>query len=394
MDEAWEQSSQQKLENGTWRDVPWGREPWYRFSNCGTVGCFCRGGTVMYPWQFVHINRDGDVEFFAAPEHGMRGRITTMRAGRYLTKYFVLLPEQIVATWAAAAAAMSLHVKFAMEADEIEAVYTTPNGPQSCMDHRHSFNSEHPTRMYAGHGLGIAYIGEPGKAIRARALVWPNEKRYSRIYGETELLRSALDALDWEDGYTRGTLFIGARMQRKAFPTQGDNVERHVLPYLDGELGVKTCEDPEVFELCASNDQKCCAVSTPHGYTQAVHRCEMCSTRQRLYARTFWEAEGNTRTTRHFCTTCWPVWITTHPEMACCAAGCQNWCATVDMVEVYGESKDKLVAICGRCAEDSLKTFPNGNVTLRTLVYTCPRCKIAIFSPEQRTCMCLWAILM
>jgi hypothetical protein len=177
--------------------------------------------------HFAHVSlTDGAmIAFTENHAKGVADRQTRMKAGKYLKKYYgaCLTDAEIrdMATdFAAEFAPASL--EFAYTADEIEHVYTC--GPSSCMAYGiNQYDSPiHPTRVYAGPDLAVAYFARGENDIRARALVWPDRKLYSRIYGDEARLRPLLEAA----GYSKGTM-RGARIAKHEYHGSW------VVPYVD-----------------------------------------------------------------------------------------------------------------------------------------------------------------
>jgi hypothetical protein len=92
----------------------------------------------------------------------------------------------------------------------------------------------HPTRVYAGPDLAVAYIGSLND-VSARAVVWPDKKLYTTIYGDTHRMETALGALGYAEGSDSD--FLGARLQR----IEEDG--KFVMPYLDMGDFVDDCGD-------------------------------------------------------------------------------------------------------------------------------------------------------
>ncbi len=185
----------------------------------------------------------GETVFYVANMlDGLRGRLTSIRAGRYLQKFHSgSLDARTIQEWAKAAieAAAESEVKFATTPDEIERVYLT--GPNSCMSHSaHSYTSDvHPVRVYGAGDLAVAYIENGGKPC-ARALCWPEKKLYSRVYGCSSRLGAALAKLDYQPGR-----LYGARLLKIE---SGDS---YIMPFIDNERVVHA---GDYFELSASGE--------------------------------------------------------------------------------------------------------------------------------------------
>jgi|GEM_PF-5198414 len=138
----------------------------------------------------------GLLRYIDSNEKGQKGIYTTIRAGRYLTKFFSnILTEQEIAfyaEWQISGIRASEYTDdsqypllFAKTSDEIVDVYI--NGPSSCMSYaQDKFRScsKHPVSVYGAGDLAIAYIKDKRRSskIIARVLVWPENKIYGRIY--------------------------------------------------------------------------------------------------------------------------------------------------------------------------------------------------------------------
>ena len=181
--------------------------------------------------HFVHLSleHEGFVSFTETPAKGEADIQTPMKPARYLKRFYPDLADH-VARDLASALEKRVEVKFAVTADDIENIYLT--GPGSCMSKVQSdFEGHcHPVRVYGDSDLQLAYITDSAGQPIARTLVWPEQKRFSRIYGHEALLRQQLE----RDGYTQGSL-AGARIRRI-----DEDTGRVVMPYIDnaGSFGV------------------------------------------------------------------------------------------------------------------------------------------------------------
>lgn len=198
-----------RLLSGVYVDVPWSTE------------------LAPIEGHYVHIDmsQPGQVRFTADERKGAAFIRVTTRAGRYLTKYYPALSKTDVERYQALLATLGT-LQTAKTADEIEKVYT--NGPRSCMSHKRSSysSSVHPVRVYGDSDLQLAYIQNGPDSYSARALIWPDKKRYGRVYGDISRLTAMLEA----NGYVKGD-FHGARI-RAIEEGQG-----YVMPYVDDAAG-------------------------------------------------------------------------------------------------------------------------------------------------------------
>ncbi len=263
LDNLWRDRENRRFNDGVYDTVSWINEGWWQNNSAYAI----------HKDHFVHVSRErlGWVAYTRTPEDGMKDKQTLVRPGTYLKRYFAEIISYhgydlngIVNHFIAQHG--PIDVKFATTEQEMVDVYEC--GPGSCMSYperdsvRNSDGEDceyatpdgmHPVRVYAAGDLQVAYLGEPddykSEGVSARALVWPAQKTYSRVYGDKVRLETGLKRL----GYKWGAP-IGARLQRFvnrkfAFdPQRGHNppAECFVAPYIDklnesggGHLGVK-----------------------------------------------------------------------------------------------------------------------------------------------------------
>lgn len=250
--EDWRAREMGRFEAGTYRHLPWELEPWA-----------IRDSTKDH-FAHVGVKDPGKLAYTADETKGEADTQTQIKPGRYLQAFFsdVLNSEQVT-QWATIYA--SLHggsaLKIARTADEIEQVYR--EGPNSCMSHRGSnYDSGiHPVRVYAGPDLAVAYCCNEQGEICSRAVIWPEKKIYSRIYGD----HYRLDHLLREEGYSSGSL-NGARL------TLVLEENRIVCPYID------SCSSAEIdgkFLVLGNGDHN---VKSTDGYTEPEDssHCQRC----------------------------------------------------------------------------------------------------------------------
>jgi hypothetical protein len=211
--DEWRQREQARFDAGTYQPLPWANADWYRDS----IG-------AKEHYAHVSTERDGMVAFTESPEKGAADRQTRMRPGTYLQRFYSdkLSADEIQALARDYAGRFEDNVLLlATSEDEIERVYTT--GPRSCMSARASDYSSpfHPVRVYAAGDLAVAYVMRGGNIV-GRALCWPKEKKYSRVYGDGDRLLPLLT----EAGYRHGRLH-GAKLLRKTYDGG------FVCPYID-----------------------------------------------------------------------------------------------------------------------------------------------------------------
>lgn len=240
----WKARESARFETGFYTATPFAGESWFDEVHSSLS-------------HFLHVSRTDKtrVSFTESEEKGIADRQTApMNIGRYFTRFaseYGLTPERIASLsvqYSKVHGEGELGFKIAMTPDEIEAAYTHgeanrhgQHSPTSCMSYdAHKFSSsQHPTRVYGAGDLGVAYLIK-GERCTARAIVWPEKKIYSRIYGDVERLEPLLI----EAGYYDGSL-KGARLLR--IKDSG----AYVMPYVDGDANeVKESDCGKYFILC------------------------------------------------------------------------------------------------------------------------------------------------
>jgi hypothetical protein len=174
--------------------------------------------------RFPHISlkQKGMIAYTPSAEWGHEDRQQIIRPGKYLEKFHPYVDKATRDQWCEEIRAFAEQtLQITRDADEIERLYL--HGPQSCMSHRlASYSSDvHPVRVYGGCAdTAVAYIGTLDNC-KARCVVWPDKRIYTRVYGD-----KALTHLLTANGYTSGSL-EGARVQ--AIRTGNT----WVMPYVD-----------------------------------------------------------------------------------------------------------------------------------------------------------------
>jgi hypothetical protein len=214
--QAWRDREEERFSDGTYLPVPWAdmipttADPRYL--------------------HFAHLSlkQPGLIAYTKSEEHGIQDRQTAVRPGKYLQEFFSgQFSDETIARYIGQCGAVSSQLVISDDPDTIERVYTSGSSrPNSCMSKGSShYRSDcHPVRVYGKPGdLAIAYYGDLENGVNARAIVWPENKIFSRIYGNAEVLRALLKA----EGYSSGSL-EGARV-RAIEGSRG-----YVMPYVDG----------------------------------------------------------------------------------------------------------------------------------------------------------------
>lgn len=224
--EDWKEREAARFANGSYEPVPWANQSWAE--------------KAAEHFAHLSLNDPGKIAYTEDAAKGECDRQTRIAPGRYLKKHFGdVLTAAEIEEYASEVSILTnaCSLKITSDADEIERVYV--NGPNSCMSgDEDDFSGHcHPTRVYAGPDLALAYTGDTDDAS-GRVVVWPEKKRYSTIYGDGARLRMLLK----DAGYEPGPM-TGARIRR--IPDSNGN--GFVMPYIDGHYSVGESDCRQFF---------------------------------------------------------------------------------------------------------------------------------------------------
>jgi hypothetical protein len=197
---SWRERENDRFNDGTYQSTPW-----------------CSQEKYYLHYAHLSTKQPGLIAYTKNDEHGIADRQTVIRPGRYLEEFYSEYWDKEKRDRLTAECDVNFNVlAFARTPDEIETLY---NGADfnSCMRYKvgsSNFSrkvSEHPTRVYGDSDLAVAYFG-PLHACKGRAIVWPSEHVYTRLYGDGDRLAALLRAA----GYTAGDhgSLDGARIRR------------------------------------------------------------------------------------------------------------------------------------------------------------------------------------
>lgn len=180
--------------------------------------------------HYVHLSRKtpGMIAYTQSEEHGVKDRQTTIRPGRYLHQFYPEWTPEAIDRYCGQCNANGLKLEITNDPDQIVAVYTAEHAPNSCMRHQaNEYDSSiHPVYVYGGKysDLALAYIGSIDTGIRARAIVWPEKKIHSRIYGDELLMLALLTSKKYHKGSIAGARITALE----------DDDDSWIMPYVDG----------------------------------------------------------------------------------------------------------------------------------------------------------------
>lgn len=227
----WRHRERRRFREGEYVRVPWSdREPY------------------DYQDHYAHLSIDkpGMVAYTPDVEHGITDKQTRLTPGRYLERFYAdRFTREQIAEYVASVSANFSSFQLARSVDDVRTVYR--GGPSSCMGGPESHTNQYwneddldghmPCEVYASPSdLAVAYFGPIDHASQ-RCVVWPDKKRYYRVYG-TGPLATLLE----KDGYRHSDNPLGARVLNIRIGSG------HLMPYVDG-IGYGTVESNRFIVL-------------------------------------------------------------------------------------------------------------------------------------------------
>jgi len=282
VDTEWRLREARRLIDGTYTPLPWDTCASYKLreESCA-IGAY---DYLLHSWfyqnrveearyHYPHVSKiPSNVSFTENASRGERDIQTSMKIGRYLERFYPginrhdrgYLTSDFISRYG------EIKLEFAITADEIEEIYTS--GPNSCMSHVASdYPSKiHPVRVYGDSDLQLAYIAvknEEGKRMRisSRALVYPADGVYGRIYGDVTRMEKLLHEANYRPDWP-----IGAKI--KKIKRRGG--KSYIMPYLDGDLGVIS-HDKNYWKIVDFEDAEY-RCNTTNGLINCQYVCENC----------------------------------------------------------------------------------------------------------------------
>lgn len=239
----------------------------------------------------VSTSDRGLIAYYQTPEHLEAGRLTPIKPGKYLEKYFgTILDSATIKQWAdehRITYNSKSRVAFAKTPEEFAEVYSMRAGFNSCMQGEKTekwgaAQKHHPVEAYAAGDLELVYIAQNG-TLYARALIWrnipedkqcdteytmPKSVRVGRIYGDVGLLRSELAKLgiQTESGNNHYDTMKGARLLHIPHIDRQGRTIGAVMPYIDGYRYVTMLKGHDMFVLGYNNNESYISASETQGY--------------------------------------------------------------------------------------------------------------------------------
>lgn len=226
---------------------------WVQLENIGHLFAAELNAPLHLKTLHVAKTEHGTQVAFAENEDKHRRDVfSKMRFGRYLAKYFPALDNEAV---------KKLVAKFGYDHDEIvvqfgeteeEFIQAIDQGPsESCMADLSFKGHIHPAACYAAGDIKVAWL-EDGERITARTLINKENKAFSRVYGDEEKLKPALEDM----GYSQETgALVGCRLKKIA----NKEGEGWIMPYVDAGIGsgggsLKVTDGGDYWMLGTSGD--------------------------------------------------------------------------------------------------------------------------------------------
>jgi len=255
--DEWKAREQARFANGAYKTVPWFNEDWNN------------------PDHFCHVSSEDSekIAYTATAEDGAADKQTRTRPGRYLEQHYGnVLSQDEIREWCARFTLENNKPKlfFATGSDKIERIYL--EGPSSCMSKTLDWYESpcHPVRTYGTEDWALSYMRNPAGEISARAIVSPERKVYSRIYGDFSRLRVLLE----EAGYTCGNEvddWEGLRLLRVP------HRDGFVAPYFDSPM-CNARDNGKYLVVDCDGELEC---HETNGLTSEGYYCSRCEDRCR-----------------------------------------------------------------------------------------------------------------
>ncbi len=243
-----------------------------RESNRFADGEYVRLPFVTRSIHYAHhaIGHVGKVAYTPDDTYGHEDRQLAVTVGRYLEQFHPTFSKDECQQYIAQTKEIGTALSFAVTADDIARVYCAPSSPDSCMGKENFDRSNTPVRAYGDSDLQVAYLGvlhatDPSHdRISSRAVVWPDQKQYVRIYGDEHLMACKLK----DAGYRYVDGFDGACIRQIK-----DHRGRIVAPYIDGNI---YCVTPDGSEWLTLRVRGKVALRETCGYVLGL-RCAYCN---------------------------------------------------------------------------------------------------------------------
>lgn len=257
---VWRNRECSRLSSGEYQTTPW--DHWDAHSE-----------------HYAHLSKNDPtkIAYTKDAEHGVQDRQTVVRVGKYLEEFYKgIFSDKQIADYIAHCSAEHYTLQIATSAADIREVYV--GGPGSCMGGKAGGAQfadwdVHPVEVYGDSDLAVAFYGKRS-AASARAVIWPEKKIYSTIYGDVKTLQNMLKAAR----YTAGDV-DGAKVRAIPYAVNGRiRPNAYYMPYVDGISSASLSHDKQWFWL--NNDGEYCTGETDgYSYGRPQTVCDSCGDR-------------------------------------------------------------------------------------------------------------------
>lgn len=248
----WQRRERQRFRDGQYCDIPW--------SDRERTEC-------IFHYAHMSLKQPGLIAYTPTDEHGFQDRQVQCKPGKYLEEFYAqdeYFTREEIQAYIAQCSAQNYSLQIACTPEDIVRVYRS-GAIHSCMSPGPELEGDvHPCEVYGNSDLGVAYFG-PIDNVKARAVVWPDRKIYSRRYGSEHVLKQLLEA----EGYRSGSL-EGARIRRIPYGRNG----AVLMPYID--YFDSASEDGKWLVLDDDGPYSC---NETHGYAdipESLPSCDRC----------------------------------------------------------------------------------------------------------------------
>jgi len=261
MDKNWRERERARFVSGEYTPVPWVHDIHY----------------IPILDHFAHVSQNDPALLAYTPNesYGERDRQSSIRPGRYLSKYYPRFSGPVRSSFVAKWRGGEIPLYIAVTREEIARVYQT--GPSSCMSGAWEQFPCHPVEAYAAGDVGVAYITdgkEKTDCVSARTIVKLDDSvALPPRYGDYLLLEEVLR----RHGYRLGTNtdFAGTRLLKLEYGTG-----TYIVPFVDfgytGWVGEEYIYVSGKRPSCVEVGAECVSLDSTAGLVGNVEWCGEC----------------------------------------------------------------------------------------------------------------------
>lgn len=265
--QCWRDREMRRLRDEKYAPIPWESLYIERLITNKRISEIADADKESKRFAHLSVKTEGKIAYTEDDRKGYDDRQTAITPGRYLQRFHPGIHQQCIDRFVSAIELQSKMPDLQITTDPDEIVRIYRNGPVSCMGPGYTWEYGHPCQVYGSVGdwqsdLAVAYLGTLDDA-KARAVVWPERKRYTRIYGNTSKLEMILTA----NGYTQHASLTGAKI--RIIPA-GHRSGIYLIPYIDGSdyVGVDDRRRYGYLDKSVGSDNEQLPASEQQGYAR------------------------------------------------------------------------------------------------------------------------------